>query len=76
MIIEEVVFQTSVLKELKAFYVQTLGFGLAKETKDSFTATVGESSLTFVQSDDHADEPFYHFAININEAQFKLASYP
>lgn len=74
MIIEEVVLQTSALKELKVFYVQTLGFRLAKETKDSFTVTVGESSLTFVQTDDNLSEPpFYHFAININEAQFKRA---
>jgi len=73
LIFEEVKLKTSLLKELKIFYVQTLGLGLLKEDDGSFSVTVGETKLTFIQTDEKDDRPFYHFAFNINESQFKLA---
>ncbi|WP_160031601.1 VOC family protein [Paenibacillus sp. An7] len=73
MIFEEVILNTHELKDLKTFYVHTLGFGLVKEDTNSFTVTVGETNLTFVITEEKKESPFYHFAVNINEDKFKLA---
>lgn len=73
MILEEVILNTHELKDLKTFYVQTLGLGLLKEDTHSFTVAVGETKLTFVLTDEQSKKPFYHFAVNINEDKFKLA---
>jgi catechol-2,3-dioxygenase len=68
LIFEEVKFKTNLLKELKNFYVQTLTLGLLKEDDGSFTVAVGETNLTFIQTDEKDDRPFYHFAVNIDES--------
>lgn len=73
MIFEEVILNTHELKDLKSFYVHTLGFGLVKEDTLSFTVAIGETRLTFIQADEQTAKPFYHFAVNINEDKFKLA---
>ena len=73
MIFEEVILNTHELKDLKTFYVHTLGFGLVKEDTNSFTVAVGQTNLTFVLTEAEEEKPFYHFAVNINEDKFKLA---
>ncbi|NQX69939.1 ring-cleaving dioxygenase [Paenibacillus alba] len=73
MIFEEVKFETNLLKELKNFYVHTLDLELVKEDDSTFTVAVGETDLTFVQTDAKDEKPFYHFAFNIEESKFKLA---
>jgi catechol-2,3-dioxygenase len=73
MIFEEVKLRTHLLKEQRNFYVQTLGLELLKEDIGSFTVTVGETNLTFIQTDEQDDRPFYHFAVNITECKFELA---
>ncbi|WP_454191322.1 VOC family protein [Paenibacillus sp. Marseille-Q7038] len=73
MIFEKVILNTHELKDLKTFYVHTLGLGLVKEDSLSFTVAIGETRLTFIQADEQAEKPFYHFAVNINEDKFKLA---
>ena len=55
---------------MRHFYLIDIEFPLVKSTADSFTIQVGDSSLTFIQSDEPAT---YHFAFNIPGNQVRLA---
>lgn len=50
----------------KRFYTKTLGIGLAKEKRHSFTIQAGFSALSFIQKDDVSP---YHFAFTIPSNQ-------
>ncbi len=62
--IKKVKLQTGKLRELKEFYLNTLGFKCFSENDKSFTVIAGSSLLTFEQGNGNA---FYHFAFNISE---------
>src|SRR5690625_4784949 len=64
-----VLFYTNKLKVVRRFYGNVLGLDISEITNDRFSITIGESNVTFVQSDLPA---FYHFAINIPGNQFSL----
>lgn len=53
------------VEELKKFYTATLELPLLSSQKDRFTFQAGETVITFVQADEKAATPFYHFAFNI-----------
>ena len=57
------------LSAMKAFYGKTLDLRLMDERADRFTVEAGESTITFVTSEDTVAgrAPFYHFAFNIPE---------
>jgi catechol 2,3-dioxygenase-like lactoylglutathione lyase family enzyme len=57
------------LSAMKAFYGKTLDLRLFNERPDRFTVEAGESTITFVTSQDAVGgrAPFYHFAFNIPE---------
>ena len=59
----------SPLSVMKAFYGKTLDLRLFNERPDRFTVEAGESTITFVTSEDTVGgrAPFYHFAFNIPE---------
>lgn len=67
---KSVTLYTNILPAMRHFYLIDLEFRLAQSTKDSFTIQVGNSSLTFLQSDEPAT---YHFAFNIPGNQVQLA---
>ena len=64
---KSVVFYTNKLRLVKRFYVNVLGLDITKSTSEQFTVNVGETDITFQQSEDPS---FYHFAINIPGNQF------
>ncbi|MEK4351525.1 glyoxalase/bleomycin resistance/dioxygenase family protein [Paenibacillus sp. FSL R5-0475] len=64
--IREVEMLAHSIKELKEFYVDSLGLTLIKENQTSFSVKVGESSLSFKESEQSV-KPMYHFAFNIPE---------
>lgn len=66
---ESIVFYTNKLKLLRRFYGNVMELDITKSNKDRFTVTVGETDLTFNQSDQPS---FYHFAINIPGNQFSI----
>jgi len=57
------------LSAMKAFYGKTLDLRLMNERPDRFTVEAGETTITFVTSEDTVGgrAPFYHFAFNIPE---------
>ena len=70
MFIKEVILLTDKLSELKSLYSQTLELELISESETSFTVKTSDSDLTF-QNSSNIKNPFYHFAFNIPENQFK-----
>ncbi len=72
MFIKEVVLLTSDSGRLKDFYTETLGLDLTAEDESSFSVNTRSTSMTFRNSGEIKD-PFYHFAFNIPENQFKEA---
>lgn len=70
--IKSVILQTKDLVEMKRFYIDTLGFSLIKDDKDSFRITIGTSELEFTSKEVEGN-PFYHFAFNIPANKFNEA---
>ena len=66
---KSVLFYTNKLKPMKRFYANVLRLDIIESTGDYFTVKVGETAITFKQSDDPC---FYHFAINIPGNQFVI----
>lgn len=62
--------KTNRLQEQKHFYQSVLGLEIEKEAATSFTVVIGESRITFEQSEIAA---YYHFAINIPSNQIQEA---
>lgn len=63
---------TNNIKALRRFYVNILELDMTESTSEQFTVRIGESYLTFTQTDKPA---FYHFAINIPGNQFSMMKY-
>ena len=65
----ELLAGASSMAAMRTFYGKTLDLRLMDDTSDRFTVEAGESTITFVASDDNVDgrAPFYHFAFNIPE---------
>ncbi|WP_059173950.1 ring-cleaving dioxygenase [Bacillus sp. FJAT-27445] len=59
------------LTEMKDFYRNVLEMHISAESVKEFTVHVGQTDVTFRESDD--GNPFYHFAINIPENKFNEA---
>ncbi|TYR81834.1 glyoxalase [Priestia megaterium] len=72
MLLTRVSLYTSVLEEMKDFYVKHLGIKLLQEQEASFSLKIGQSELVFIQSKTNTN-PFYHFAFNIPANQFEEA---
>ncbi|MFC5602373.1 glyoxalase [Sporosarcina koreensis] len=70
--IKSATLYTNNLKALRRFYVNILELDLTESTAEQFTVRIGESHLTFKQTDQPA---FYHFAINIPGNQFSMMKY-
>lgn len=66
---KSVLFYTNKLKSLKRFYGNVMEFNITESTSDQFTLKVGETDVTFHQSEQAS---FYHFAINIPGNQFVI----
>jgi hypothetical protein len=69
---KSVILYTNQIKLLKRFYGNTLELKIINQATDQFTVEIGDSSLTFQQTDKPA---FYHFAINIPGNQFSMMRY-
>lgn len=63
---------TNNLKALRRFYGNVLELDVTEATAEHFTVRIGESHLTFKQTEQPA---FYHFAINIPGNQFSMMKY-
>ena len=61
--ITRVIFQTSSLKELIAFYSNVLELPTEIKSENKITIRIGSTELVFEQVS--GADPFYHFAINI-----------
>jgi catechol 2,3-dioxygenase-like lactoylglutathione lyase family enzyme len=61
--INRVVLQTSVLKELTAFYKTAMSLPVASKNENETTIRIGSTELVFKQVS--AADPFYHVAIKI-----------
>ncbi|WP_419881580.1 VOC family protein [Peribacillus sp. B-H-3] len=70
--IKSMVLQTNSLMEMKNFYINTLGFSLINEDKNSFRFAVGTGEFEFTTKE-AADSPYYHFAFNIPANKFNEA---
>ncbi|QTD42850.1 glyoxalase [Sporosarcina sp. Te-1] len=70
--IESATFYTNKLKALKRFYVDLLELDLIDLAEDKLTVRVGESQVTFKETERPA---FYHFAFNIPGNQFSMMKY-
>jgi catechol-2,3-dioxygenase len=57
--------RTGKLAELRAYYTQTLGLTLAKDSEDSITVKAGRTLITF--DAEPGSRAYYHFAFNIPE---------
>jgi len=66
---KSVSFYTDKIKSLKRFYGNIMNLNITEATNDQFTVQIGESTITFKQSERKA---FYHFAINIPGNQFSM----
>lgn len=66
---KSVLFHTDKLKLLKRFYANVLEREIVASTNEQFTVNIGETDITFQQSDVPS---FYHFAINIPGNQFVI----
>jgi len=64
-----VTFYTDKLKSLRRFYGNVLELNITESLDDRFTVQIGQSTITFIQSERKA---FYHFAINIPGNQFSM----
>lgn len=67
---KSITLHTNKLIDMRHFYLTVLEFPLIKTSVDRFTIKVGESSLTFLESEKPAS---YHFAFNIPGNQIRLA---
>lgn len=72
MMFKSVLFHTNKLRLLKRFYRNVMGLDIINSSTEEFTVKVGESTITFQQSDQPA---FYHFAINVPGNQFSMIKY-
>ena len=70
--IESATFYTNKLKALKRFYVDLLELDLVDLREGQMTFRVGESEVTFKETEQPA---FYHFAFNIPGNQFSMMKY-
>jgi catechol-2,3-dioxygenase len=68
----ELQLETHCLDELKTFYAHTLELPLLKEQKRYFIFQAGVTTVKFSRAHKE-DKPYYHFAFNIPENQFKEA---
>lgn len=55
------------LDELKKFYTSVIGLPLVTEQADRFTFKAGETTKSFIKTNEAGAAPFYHFAFNIPE---------
>ena len=69
---KSVLFYTNKLKLLKRFYGNVMGFEITNTSTEEFSVKVGESIISFRQSERSA---FYHFAINVPGNQFSIIKY-
>jgi len=69
MFIHEVQLKTSLLAEQHHFYSDVLGFPIETSTDERFTANIGTSRLTFINTPGAKD--VHHFAFNIPENQIE-----
>lgn len=72
MILERVELQTANLSETKLFYKDVLELELVEDCEDTFTVHAGATQIRFEATKEY-DRPFYHFALNIPENQFREA---
>jgi catechol-2,3-dioxygenase len=70
MIIKHLKLFTNELQALKGFYVHELKMKMLHDTPDSFQIQIGNSKLTFQETNQAV---YYHFAINIPENQVEVA---
>lgn len=66
---KSVLFYTDKLKSLKRFYGNVMELDITESNDEKFTVKVGETDITFHQSEQSS---FYHFAINIPGNQFVI----
>lgn len=66
---KSVLFYTNKLKSLKRFYANVMALDITGSTSEQFTVNVGETDITFKQTETAS---FYHFAINIPGNQFVI----
>lgn len=69
---KSVLFYTNKLKQLRRFYANVLELPITKSGDDMFTVKIGESEISFKNSNQPS---YYHFAINIPGNQFSLMKY-
>ena len=67
---KSVTMYTNKLRQLRGFYENVLEIPIKDSGKDFFRMTIGNSTLTFVETE---EDTLYHFAINIPGNQFVLA---
>lgn len=70
--IKSATLYTNNLKALRRFYGNVLELDMTESAAEQFTVRIGESYLTFKQTEQPAT---YHFAINIPGNQFSMMKY-
>lgn len=70
--IKSATLYTDKLKAMKRFYGNLLELDMIESTDEQFTVRIGESQLTFKQTEQPA---YYHYAINIPGNQFSMMKY-
>lgn len=70
--IKSLTLHTNSVNELKEFYANVLGLKLMAVKENTIKIVCGSSELTFAETSE-IEKPFYHFAFNIPQNQFKDA---
>ena len=63
----------SPLPAMKRFYHELLELAVLEDSPRRLTIVGGETPVTFIQSEETGDKPFYHFAFNIPENKVEAA---
>ncbi|WP_068781630.1 ring-cleaving dioxygenase [Paenibacillus sp. GM2] len=72
MILEKLELLTANLQATKLFYQEVLELQLVEDKQDTFTVQAGATRIRFEATEGY-NCPFYHFALNIPENQFREA---
>ena len=64
---------TAPLTEMKKFYLETIGLPVVSEMADELIIRAGETTISFIKTEDTTSRPFYHFAFNIPENKIQSA---
>jgi len=71
--LKEIILETHSINDLKNYYADILELDITAAGNNSIVIKAGSTYIKFLESSNKKDKPFYHFAFNIPENQFREA---